>query len=150
MRLVGGGDKLSTLAAALDMPSPANHRILATLNGRILDAVEKLAAASVREAAADLRTSLLGTEAEDSAVANAAVSFDGSWSIQGFTARYGFCSVISILNKKVLDWHTASRDCHRCQHIERTITDRKWEEHHHVWKSTKLSVEGTMQDLQKQ
>ena len=130
MRLVGAGHKaLSTFAAALDMPPPSNHHSLATLNGRILEAVEKLARVSVREAAADLRSSVLGAEVDESSVANVTVSFDGSWSTRGFTARYGFSSVISVENKKVLDWHTGSRDCHRCQHIERTVANRESKEY---------------------
>ena len=130
MRLVGAGHTaLSTLAATLDMPPPLNHHSLAGLNGRILEVVEELARASVRKAAASLRTSFLGADADDSDVANVTVSFDGSWSTRGFTARYSFSSVISTENKKVLDWHTASRDCNICQHIERTFPDRDSEEY---------------------
>ena len=42
------------------------------------------------------------------------VSFDGSWSQRGFTAAYGYGSVVSIETGKVLDYYVACKYCHEC------------------------------------
>ena len=61
-----------------------------------------MARLSVKAAAKDVCTSILGEGADLSAIADVAVSFDGSWSTRGFSSKYGFCCVISVNFKKVI------------------------------------------------
>ena len=141
MHLIGcGPSELERFAAVMDMPPPSNRHSLASYSDSIVDAVEKVAHKSVKTAAAELRTSVLGREADDdSSLANVSVSFDGSWSTRGFASKYGFTSVISISTKKVLDWYTASRLCNQCSILERSKDEEseEWvtrkQAHHEVF-----------------
>ena len=71
---------------------------------------------------------MLGGDAAPSAIANVDVSFGSSWSTRGFSSKYGFCSVISVVSKQVLDYFTSSKNCKKCERLDRSPLDKDSDE----------------------
>ena len=144
MRLIGRWQSdTEKFAAAMDMLPPTKQEGLSRYNTTIMDAAEQAAEQSAKDAANSQGKSVLGGDAALSVIANVDVSFDSSWSTRGFSSKYGFCSVISVASKQVLDYFTSSKTC-----SVRGLTEVPWTRTptngRHSRKSTMKSVFATM------
>lgn len=117
-RLIGQGHAgLNTFAAAMDIPHPVSSNYVVKHMQAALKAAEAEVEESLQSAAKALAEKARTTDVE--------VSFDGAWSHRGYTAQYGFGSVISIETGKVLDYHVASKRCPQCEIWDKKDPDHK-------------------------
>ena len=88
-RLVGKGRSgIDTIAAMLDLPPPVTEKAYSKHNKHICAVLGRYAEAEQQTAVGRLREAC-GATPDD--VLDVKVTFDGTWSKRGHTAKYGVC-----------------------------------------------------------
>ena len=108
------------MCAVMNMPPTPRLRAYQQHKTAICDTTNFVVGKSLSDAAKRVRNSL---GANDTDTINIAVSFDGTWSKQCFTANYGIGVVIAVETGVVLDYAVMSKSCEKCKAAEKLQGD---------------------------
>lgn len=145
MRSCGQGYAgMERFATLINMPKPMNKNNYNRLAIALKDACKEVAIETMKEAAKHIHKK---KSLPDNAIADVAVSCDGSWQRQGFSSLNGFVSAISMDTGKILDIESMTRYCRSCQ-MQQTASKSdpdgyaKWKESHNCIINYKGSAPG--------
>ena len=151
-KLIGRGYAgLSKFCSTLDVPGPMAKRTYEKCSKEIKDAAVLEAKESMSAAAREVREL---NNCEDGALADIAITIDGTWMKRGHSSLYGAVFALPWQTGKVLDYAVQSKFCYECNYWEnqdeRPLVDyQRWKASHichnnHEGSSNSMEKQGTV------